>query len=142
MPEAREMTNKRRREEIMLGEIFKKPKFMDRLSSWATDKRINERENKFHPEASSPSFKKDLTLMEMRKQQNIPTRSNISKSVGTTDGEPEWRAEVWRAKAFSRIQKNPPGKNISQNRMTVVIFLTILAPNDFKVFLQVSLAFL
>lgn len=41
-----------------------------------------EKEKKIHPYASSPSFRKDFTFREEKKQKTIPRSSKISKTAG------------------------------------------------------------
>lgn len=54
----------------------------ERLRSWATNRMAKEKEKRTQPYASSPSFKKDFTLNEEKKQKRIPKRSKTSKAVG------------------------------------------------------------
>ncbi len=53
-----------------------------RLKSWAMKKMAKEKEKRTQPYASSPSFKKDFTLSEEKKQKPTPRRSRRSKTVG------------------------------------------------------------
>jgi hypothetical protein len=77
MPEPRRRMNKTRRDEIMLGAILNNPIIKNRLRSCATKRRTKESESRVQPAASSPSLKKDFTFTDMRKHENVPTKSNM-----------------------------------------------------------------
>jgi hypothetical protein len=62
--------------------MLRRPLEMERLKIWAINKTAKEKENRTHPYANSPSFKKDFTLNEEKKQKRIPRRSRTSKAVG------------------------------------------------------------
>jgi hypothetical protein len=89
MPEPRRRMNKTRRDEIMLGAILNNPIIKNRLRSCATKRRTKETESRVQPAASSPSLKKDFTFTDMRKHENVPTKSNMSRKVGSINEEPE-----------------------------------------------------
>jgi hypothetical protein len=89
MPEPRRRINKIRRDEIMLGAILKNPTIKNRLRSCATKRRTKESESRVQPAANSPSLKKDLTFTDMRKHEIVPSKSNISRIVGSINEEPE-----------------------------------------------------
>ena len=75
------MDKSRIRETIMRG-ISKSPLDTERLKSCAINRMAKEKEKRIQPYASSPSFKKDFTFSEEKKQNPIPKRSRTSKTVG------------------------------------------------------------
>ena len=62
--------------------ISKSPLDTERLKSWAINRMAKEKEKRTQPYASSPSFKKDFTFSEEKKQNPIPKRSRTSKTIG------------------------------------------------------------
>ena len=75
------MDKSRTKETIMRG-ISKSPLDTERLKSWATNRMAKEKEKRIQAYASSPSFKKDFTFNEEKKQKRIPKRSKTSKTAG------------------------------------------------------------
>lgn len=74
--------NKNRVRETMAKGMSRRPLETDRLKSWEMNRMAKEREKRIQPYASSPSFKKDFTFNEAKKQKRIPKRIKTSKSVG------------------------------------------------------------
>jgi hypothetical protein len=74
--------DKSRIRETIVRETYKSPLEAKRLKSWAIDKMAKEKEKRTQPYESSPSFKKDLTFNEEKKQKRTPKRSKISKTAG------------------------------------------------------------
>ncbi len=74
--------DKNRTMETMMRGISKSPLDAERLKSWAINRMAKEREKRIQPYASSPSFRKDFTFNEEKKQKRIPKRSKTSKSAG------------------------------------------------------------
>lgn len=66
----------------MVKGTYKSPLETKRLKSWATDRMAKEKEKRRKPYESSPSFKKDFTFNEERKQKRTPKRSKTSKTAG------------------------------------------------------------
>jgi hypothetical protein len=66
--------------------ILKSPLDIERLKSWAINRMAKEKEKRIQPYASSPSFKKDFTFSEEKKQKRIP---KISRTSNTTGKKPE-----------------------------------------------------
>jgi hypothetical protein len=65
MPEANVKMERRRIMDIMLTEMLSRLKVIDRLRSWAANKRTKDSKNRDHPEANSPPLKNDLTFTEI-----------------------------------------------------------------------------
>lgn len=62
--------------------ISRSPLETERLKSWATNKMAKEKEKRRKPTESSPSFKKDFTFNEEKRQKRTPPKSNTSKIAG------------------------------------------------------------
>jgi hypothetical protein len=82
MPKARHRMDKRRARGITVTGTLRRLLETPRLNSWATKKTAKEKEKRTQPYANSPSFKKDFTLNEDKKQKPTAKRSRISSSVG------------------------------------------------------------
>ena len=65
-----------------MRETSKSPLDTERLKSWATNRMAKEKEKRAQPYAISPSFKKEFTFSEEKKQKRIPKRSRTSKTTG------------------------------------------------------------
>jgi hypothetical protein len=68
--------------ETMVKEIFRSPLETERLKSWAMNKMAKEKEKRRKPNESSPSFKKDFTFNEEKRQRRTTTNSKTSKIIG------------------------------------------------------------
>ena len=91
MPEANVKMDRRRIMDTMLTDMLSRLKVIDRLRSWAVNKRTKDSKNRVHPEANSPSLKNDLTFNEIKKQVRIPIKSNTSMNrakVGVDENSP------------------------------------------------------
>lgn len=83
--------DRNRIKETSIKGISKRPLETEMLKSWAIDKMAKEKEKRTQPYANSPSFKKDFTFNEEKKQKRTPKKSKISKIVGKKP-ESEWDA--------------------------------------------------
>ena len=83
--------DKSRVRETMKRGTSKNPLDTIRLRIWAINRMAKEKEKRIQPFASSPSFKKDLTFNEEKKQKRTPRRSKTSKKAGKR---PEGEADV------------------------------------------------
>lgn len=129
MPKARHRMDKRRARGMMVIGMLRRLLETQRLKSWARNKTAKEKEKRTQPYANSPSFKKDFTLTEEKKQKPTPKRSRRSNSVGRKpEAEfaaalPEGSASVPRARKTSRKENKSPAFRKTFDRFFLFVIL-------------------
>jgi hypothetical protein len=119
MPQAKDRMDKSRVRETMKKGTSKSPLDTIRLKSWAINRMAKEKEKRIQPCASSPSFKKDFTFNEEKKQKRIPRKSRTSKKAGKRpEGEGDLISlersakDCWGKKTIAPKSKSPTLKKV------------------------------
>jgi hypothetical protein len=113
--------------ETMVRGISKSLVDAERLKSWAINRMAKETEKRIQPWANSPSFRKDLTFNEEKKQKRIP-KSNKTSKPACRRPEEERAAillDVSAKECSDRRATTPKNKSIMLKRDFVSFFFIV-----------------